>query len=185
MDTETTTTFFALLAVVAQVVVGAAVVLAVVGRFVPAVARVRSRLAAFVGPQAVALAAVVALVCTLGSLYLSEVADFVPCRLCWLQRFAMYPLVVVLGAAALTRWRALRIAGAVMAAVGASISIYHMLIERFPELENSTSCDPTNPCSLIWVEHFGYLTIPAMALSGFALILTLLAIAGTTTEEHP
>ena len=46
--------------------------------------------------------------------------------------------------------------------------------------------DRTNPCSIVWVEHFGYLTIPTMALSGFALVLTLLAIAGsTTTQEHP
>ena len=36
---------------------------------------------------------------------------------------------------------------------------------------------PANPCSLIWVEHFGYLTIPAMALSGFAAIVTLTILA--------
>lgn len=185
MDTETTTTFFALLAVLAQLVVAGTLVLVVLARFVPTVDRVRARVVAVVGPQAVALAAVVALVCTLGSLYLSEVAHFVPCRLCWYQRYAMYPLVVVLALAALTGRRSLRILGAVLATVGASISIFHVLVERFPSLESSTSCDPTNPCSLIWVEHFGYLTIPAMALSGFALILTLLAIASSTSEEHP
>ena len=61
--------------------------------------------------------------------------------------------------------------------IGASISIWHILIERFPSLESSTSCDPANPCSLIWVERFGYLTIPTMALSAFALIATLLLLA--------
>lgn len=185
MDTETTTTFFALLAVLAQVAVVAAVLLAVVGRFVPAVARFRTAVVAVVGPQAIALAAVVALVCTLGSLYLSEVAHFLPCRLCWYQRAAMYPLVVVLPVAAVTGRRSIRLVGAALAAIGGAISIYHVLIERFPELESSTSCDPTNPCSLIWVEQFGYITIPTMALSGFALILTLLAIAGSSTEETP
>jgi hypothetical protein len=50
------------------------------------------------------------------------------------------------------------------------------VIERYPDLE-SGACDPTNPCSLVWVERFGYLTIPAMALSAFALVLTLLAVA--------
>ena len=38
----------------------------------------------------------------LGSLYLSEIADFIPCTLCWYQRIAMYPLVPLLGIAA---WR--------------------------------------------------------------------------------
>ena len=50
------------------------------------------------------------------------------------------------------------------------------------------SCDPANPCSLIWVERFGYLTIPGMALSGFALILVLLAVARprpTGPTAHP
>ena len=41
-----------------------------------------------------------------------------------------------------------------------------------------------NPCSIIWVEHLGYLTIPAMALSGFALIVALLAITPPLTEEQ-
>jgi hypothetical protein len=34
----------------------------------------------------------------------------------------------------------------------------------------------TNPCSTIWVETFGYLTIPTMALSAFALVALLLAV---------
>ena len=46
------------------------------------------------------LAWVVALIATLGSLYFSEVRGFVPCVLCWFQRIAMYPLVIVLGVAA-------------------------------------------------------------------------------------
>ena len=30
---------------------------------------------------------------------------------------------------------------------------------------------------MIWVKRLGYLTIPTMALSGFALIITLLAVS--------
>ena len=32
---------------------------------------------------------------TLGSLYFSEVAGYIPCRLCWFQRIAMYPIAVI------------------------------------------------------------------------------------------
>ena len=46
------------------------------------------------------LAWVVALVATLGSLYLSEVLGYRPCKLCWYQRIAMYPLALMLGIAA-------------------------------------------------------------------------------------
>jgi hypothetical protein len=46
-------------------------------------------------------------------------------------------------------------------------------------------CDPKNPCTLIWVKRLGYLTIPTMALSGFLLILTLLAIAWAGDRLDP
>ena len=63
-----------------------------------------------------------------------------------------------------------------LAAIGSLISVYHVLIER-GVVKESASCDPNNPCSLNWVPHLGYLTIPTMALSGFLLILTLLAVS--------
>jgi len=59
-----------------------------------------------------------------------------------------------------------------------------MLIERFPSLEGGTSCDPANPCAFIWVERFGYLTIPTMALSAFALIAALLLLAQPEPGER-
>ena len=40
---------------------------------------------------------VVALIATLGSLYFSEIKQFIPCELCWYQRIFMYPLVLILG----------------------------------------------------------------------------------------
>jgi disulfide bond formation protein DsbB len=97
------------------------------------------------------------------------VAHFVPCRLCWYQRIAMYPLVPMLGLAALRADDSVRRYALVLAAIGAPISAWHILVERFPNLE-SGACDPANPCSLIWVNTFGYLTIPTMALSAFCLI---------------
>lgn len=49
-----------------------------------------------IGPVAANLAWAVAVISTLGSLFLSEVADFTPCLLCWIQRGFMYPLAVAL-----------------------------------------------------------------------------------------
>lgn len=171
MDTDTGTLFLALLAVVAELTVLGIVVVAVTSR--ERLARVR----AAIGIQPLQLAAVVAAVATIGSLWLSEGAGFTPCRLCWYQRIAMYPLSVILGIAAVRRDVAVRTYAIPVAAIGAVISIWHVLIERFPSLETSTSCEVANPCSIVWVERFGYLTIPTMALSGFALIIALLLLA--------
>jgi disulfide bond formation protein DsbB len=176
VTTDAVSLFLALLAVLADVAVVFALVLAIGGHLSPRIARLRSHVADAVAPQALGLAFAVAAVATAGSLYFSEVAHFTPCRLCWYQRICMYPLAPLLAWAAWRRDLRLRPLAALLATVGGLIASYHVLIERFPTLESS-ACDPTNPCSLIWVRRFGYLTIPAMALSGFALILTLLAVA--------
>jgi disulfide bond formation protein DsbB len=171
MSTETGTLFLALLAVASQVAIVAVAALAIASR--PSLARLRDTL----GAQALQLAFLVALVATLGSLWLSDGAHFVPCRLCWYQRIAMYPLAVILGVASLRRDVGVRVYALPVVAIGATISVWHMLVERFPTLESATSCDPANPCSLIWVERFGYLTIPTMALTAFTLIAVLLLLA--------
>jgi disulfide bond formation protein DsbB len=181
MTTDAATLFFALLAVGAQLAVLAALVLAVGGLVSPGLADARRRSAEAVGPQALALGFVVALVCMLGSLYLSEVAHFLPCRLCWYQRYAMFPLAPILAVAAWARWSRIWLPVLLIAVVGGAISSWHILVERYPSL-SSAACDPDNPCSLVWVRRLGYVTIPTMALSGFALIVTLMLVARSTTD---
>jgi disulfide bond formation protein DsbB len=143
----------------------------------------REAVAAALDGQEVALAFIVALVATLGSLYLSEVAHFVPCRLCWYQRIAMYPLPVILGIAWWKRDDAVRRYVIPVAAIGGCISIYHILVEHFPSLESNSVCEVDNPCTIRWVERFGFVTIPVMALCGFALIIALLTYARRPQAE--
>jgi disulfide bond formation protein DsbB len=184
LTVDTVSLFLALLAVVAQVATAAAVVLAVGGRFSEGLAALRRQAVEAIAPSALSLAFVVAAVCTAGSLYFSEVAHFPPCHLCWLQRYCMYPLVPILGFVAARRTGWVRPLAAGPAVIGAVIATYHVLLERNPHWE-STVCDPKNPCTLIWVERLGYLTIPTMALSGFLLILTLLAVSRAGDRPNP
>ena len=119
----------------------------------------------------------VAAVATGGSLFFSEYSDFVPCRLCWFQRIAMYPLAVLLLVAAIRRDAR---GGAVYAlpfpVAGAIVSIYHVYIEHNPEAE-SAACKVAAPCSVKWIEELGYVTIPVLALTAFAAIFALLLAA--------
>ncbi|MFP3900535.1 MAG: disulfide bond formation protein B [Acidimicrobiia bacterium] len=174
MSTDQVSLFLALLAVTAQAGAIALAVTLAVRALRPGAAWPHQALAA-VRPAAPVLAATVAIVATLGSLYYSEVADFPPCRLCWFQRIGMYPLALLLPIAAWRRDPQVRWYALPLALVGGAISVYHMVIERNPSLE-SGACEATNPCSIIWVEELGYLTIPTMALSGFVIIALLLAV---------
>lgn len=175
MTTDQVSLFLALLAFAANASVAGAAVLAIGSRTSQRVAAAGRDAVELVGPQALALAFAVAAVSMAGSLYFSEVAHFTPCKLCWYQRICMYPLVPILGLAAWRRDAGIRLYAAALAGIGVLLSTYHVLIEHYPSLESS-ACDPTNPCTIIWVRRFGYLTIPAMALSAFALILVLLAV---------
>jgi disulfide bond formation protein DsbB len=123
------------------------------------------------------LAALVAVTATLGSLFLSEAAGFVPCVLCWYQRIAMYPLAVLGVVAAWRRDAAVWVYAAPLAAVGLAVSVWHYLVERVPTLSAASSCSVSAPCDVRWVDAFGFVTIPYMAGSGFALILACLLAA--------
>ena len=158
-------TFLAVLALVALAGVVVVLVAAVIGRL----GTIRNA----VGPSALWLAFAIALTATAGSLFLSEVAQLVPCTLCWYQRIAMYPLALILGIAA---WRGdwgIRRYAAPLAAIGAVIAAYHVVLQRVPTLP-SAGCSLTAPCSAIDLERFGFVTIPVMALIGFIAILTVL-----------
>lgn len=121
------------------------------------------------------LALGVAAMATIGSLLYSEIYDLTPCRLCWYQRVAMYPLALLLGLATLWNDRsAARRYGLPLAVVGMGISGYHYLIQRFPDLEGG-SCLIDVPCSAAYVWQYGFVSIPLMALAAFAAIVALLA----------
>jgi disulfide bond formation protein DsbB len=128
------------------------------------------------------LGAAVAIGATAGSLYFSEIADFVPCRLCWFQRIAMYPLALVLAMAAVRRDRGVLLYVSTISALGLVVSGYHVSIQWFPETSNF--CEFTNPCSAKWVEAFGWLTIPQMAGLSFILIL-IVSITTMRSEVSP
>lgn len=169
MSRDAVLLFFSLLALGAQAAVVLMIVTAVGGR---ATAGARQWLVDVVGPHATVLALVVAVVATAGSLYLSEVAHFTPCVLCWYQRIAMYPLAVLLGVAALRRDTSIRWYSVPVAGIGLAISAYHYLLERFPD-SVASACSADVPCTTVWVWKFGFLSIPAMAGIGFAAIIAL------------
>lgn len=164
--------FFSLLALIA--LGGAVLLLAarLVGRRVPAL----RQFAEAVDPYALWLAALVAGTSMAGSLYFSEIADLVPCRLCWYQRIAMYPLALILLIAAIRRDRAIRFYAIPIAVIGALISGYHYLIEWHPELETGGVCSVDVPCTFVWFRRLGFVSIPFMALCGFLAVIALLTI---------
>jgi disulfide bond formation protein DsbB len=167
--------FLAVLAIVAQLATASVLVAWLVQRVTGR--RTLDAVTRLIGADALRVACLVALVATAGSLYFSEVRHFAPCVLCWYQRIAMYPLALTLGIAAVTNDRRIGRYVLPVTAIGSIISIYHVQLERFPQQE-ALACSKTVPCTTIWFDQFGYITLPTLALSAFALIAVLVWLGG-------
>ena len=141
------------------------------------------QLAADWRPMALPVAALVAVAATASSLLFSEAWHWVPCRLCWFQRIAMYPLALLLPWAIVKRSTAFHGAFITMAVIGLAISTWHWTIEHYPSLADSASCDPTAPCTAIWFEHLGFVTVPGGAGLSFAAIALQLLMSRTPLED--
>jgi disulfide bond formation protein DsbB len=105
------------------------------------------------------------------SLYYSEGVGFPPCEFCWYQRIAMYPIAAILLIAAIFDDQRIFRYVLPIALIGAALSTYHYQLQLFPE--QASVCSPTVPCHQQWVDEFGFVSIPLMALSGFVAIITL------------
>jgi disulfide bond formation protein DsbB len=177
-DVQLFSTFFAMLAILCLVfdltVIVTAIVAKVRGGLSPNMAYVRDS----VGEYALWGAAAVATTAMLGSLYMSEVAKFPPCHLCWLQRYAMYPSAIILLVAAAFRFYRIKYVVLPIVVIGWGISTYHYLLERFPDTVKSPVCGAGDiPCETVWVWKFHFLSIPGMAWVGFLTVFILMLLA--------
>ncbi len=127
------------------------------------------------------LAWMMAVVATLGSLYYSQVAHFIPCEYCWYQRIGMYPLAIILGIAAFRADSAIRRYAYPLAILGGTVSAYHYLIQNFPNLATGV-CSTATPCTAALVWKYDFVSIPFMALVSFATIITVLLLDGEHAE---
>ena len=126
----------------------------------------------------------VSAIATGGSLFFSEIAHFVPCELCWFQRICMYPLSIVTLLAALRGdYRVARYL-LPLPVVGACVSVYHLLVEN-GVVEQAKACLASAPggCATKWIDEFGWITIPTLALTGFVLLTGFLALAAAGSGE--
>jgi len=122
----------------------------------------------------------VAAIATGGSLFFSEVAHFVPCELCWYQRVCMYPLSILTLCTAVKRDYRIARYLLVLPVLGAGISGYHLLVEN-GVVEQASACLASGPggCATKWINEFGWMTIPTLALTAFVLLIGFLALAAT------
>lgn len=122
------------------------------------------------------LAWLVAAAAMTGSLVFSNILHFPPCVLCWYQRIALYPLVVIIGVAILKRDRLVPYYVLPLTIIGGLIAVYHNLL-YYRILPNSAApCAQGISCTTQFIEWFGFVTIPFLSLLTFITITVLTLI---------
>ncbi|MGO9873146.1 MAG: disulfide bond formation protein B [Acidimicrobiia bacterium] len=134
--------------------------------------------------NAVWLALAVAAFTTFGSLYLSEIAHFLPCPLCWYQRICMYPLAVALLVGGLRRDREVWAYVLPPALIGAAFAIYHTQLQAFPA-QHGPFCKIAEPCTVRYIWEFGFVSIPFMSLAAFSFIIAMMLLVRSDRPDEP
>lgn len=119
---------------------------------------------------------VVALVATLGALFVGEVMGQVPCVLCWYQRIAMFPLAVLLGIAAFRGDWGVQPYALPLAVAGFAVAAFHGLLYAGIVPETIEPCGAGPSCASADMTILGILPLPFLSLAAFATISLLLTI---------
>jgi len=118
----------------------------------------------------------IALVATLGALFIGEVLGHVPCTLCWYQRIAMFPLVPILG---LSLWRGdglPRLYGIPFVLSGLALAGWHSGLYAGWIAQSMAPCTKDGPSCTDQAQTVLGLPIPYLSLIAFAAILVCLIL---------
>lgn len=118
----------------------------------------------------------VALVSMAGSLFFSEVMKFPPCVLCWYQRIAMYPLVLLFLVGSFQGPKATWAFATPLVAVGWIIAAWHNLLHYKIVPESASPCMEGVSCATIYIQWFGFVTIPMLSFFAFSILFGVLLL---------
>lgn len=145
----------------------------------PYTERVRTQL----NEHAFTFAFLISLFATLGALTYSNLYVFAVCDFCWYQRIAIYPMILLLGMAALRKDRFIKPYIIALASVGLLVSIYHWVIHMIAIYGSQSAADGLVPCnaseilpscSQSEILEYGFITIPFMAITTLSLVIVLM-----------
>ena len=134
----------------------------------------------FVAQRYLVIGFLIALGATAGSLFYSEIAGFEPCKLCWLQRIFIYPQSVLFAVALIKNKKDAADYSAPLSAIGGLVAAYHYYIQLGGSPLIPCSAASASACAQRFVMTFGYITIPLMALSAFALLF----VTGLISQKY-
>jgi disulfide bond formation protein DsbB len=122
------------------------------------------------------LAWLVALVASLGALFVGEVMGQAPCNLCWHQRTCMFPLAIVLALASLRADVAVWRYALPLAATGMLIAGFHSLQYAGLLPKAIEPCGAGPSCTSADMTILSGVPLPYLSTAAFTMIVILLLL---------
>jgi disulfide bond formation protein DsbB len=124
----------------------------------------------------------------LGSLYFSEIKHMVPCSLCWYQRIALFPLVILLGIALYKNESHIVSYAYPFPFFAIALSGYQVLIQEFAYFAPLHVCsqDAVGSCFIKEPISLGFVTLPMLAFTSscaLGFLLWMVKKNGCRKEE--
>ena len=123
------------------------------------------------------LAWLIALIAMLTTLFASEVLHWPVCILCWYQRIAIYPLVILLGIAAYKNEKLIIPYVLPFPIIGFLFAVYQYCEQMIPGFAPIRLCTEGIACSTIHLKLLGVITVPFLSALACAIIFVLLVFA--------
>jgi len=138
----------------------------------------------YVGKNAILFIFIISFGAMVGSLIFSEMLNFEPCILCWYQRILIYPIALLSGLALVMKDKKIIPYILFLSILGFPLAVYQYLGQINSDI--SLPCDilgSGTSCTTTFFKEFGYITIPFMAVTTFALIIIICLISMKYNKE--
>jgi disulfide bond formation protein DsbB len=135
-------------------------------------------LAAWTAKHSSIILRVIFLGAALGSLMYSNYFGFAPCLLCWYQRLCIFPTAILLFTDDIRKSQLLQRQVVLLSSAGFLIALFHNYISLFPN-SGIEACGTSGvSCLNIYVNQFGFVTIPLMSAIVLAsgVLISILAM---------
>jgi disulfide bond formation protein DsbB len=133
----------------------------------------------FLERHALYFAWLISLIGVCWSLFYGEILGNSPCPLCWYQRIALFPLVILLGMAAYKREAFIIPYVLPIVFLGGCVALFHVLQPLIPLLQQVKVCRWGVPCSQ---GKFAFI-FPSISALGFFLIALFLLIERKNSQR--
>ena len=138
----------------------------------------------FVRKYGLYFAWLVATVGSLGSFYFSDILNIEPCHLCWYQRIALFPLVVILGIATYRGFLDIPRYVIPQAVAGFILASYQIAIQEIPGWNPVEMCGAGPSCSEKISIGLGPVTIPMLSAMAFFTVCVFLTLIWSEEKER-